>query len=943
MIPRHPRSGSSPPGVAPWLLAVVLLTGAQCSSSSPSRTNQASGGGTAVRGSSGGAGGRGGATGSTGGTISPSGGSGGTSQTGGSASATGGSRAGGSGGTAGGSGGTAGGSGGTTTSAGGRGGAAGGVSGQGGGSGGSGGSTAAGGAGGTTQAGGSSGSGSGGAIGTGGSVSGDIFVSPNGDDANPGTPDKPLATIAAAQAAVRAHPNRGKSPLTVAVLPGTYYVGKTIVFTTADSGAEAAPITYRGYGLPTLSGGVKLDLTWTAYKNNIMQASVPASLSSGMSFDVMFLNGQRQIMARYPNYDPNKLTTPFQGVAGDYQSRPSKWAKAPTGEVYAHCMHTSDWGSQHYVMSGVSGGSLNLSKALCNGRASGPNGSGVVENVLDELDAPGEWYFDKSAGTLYFNPPPGTDLGTALLEMAGLETIIQFQGTAGAPVKFVNLDGFRYHATSRTFGKCNEQVLKSDWVIYRGGGLFLSGVEDSAITNSFFDALGGNALFVSGYARRVNIQTNKLVGIGASAILLMGLSSAVRNPGFGYTGGIAVGSLDKTPGPKTDDYPAQCTVTDNLIHDIGYPQKQVAGVGLDLASEITVSHNSIYNVPRAGINIGDGCWGGHIIEYNDVFDTVLETGDHGAFNSWGRDRYWDPNIGTIESRVAASAGLELLDAMTPVIMRNNRWRCDRGWDVDLDDGSTNYVITDNIFLAGGLKWREGYHRTADNNMFAEQARMSVHVWPKGSDDVFTHNIFNHYDVVNPNGWGKTIDYNLFTDAAALSTARGYGIDAHSASGSPGYVDAARGDYQLAPASAALALGIKSIPAQSYGVVSLSLRAQARTPSFAATSVPTNPDAGARDPNPTTWRGAQVKNLMGLDERSATGMGDDIGVLVVAVPAGSQAATDGLRALDVILQLGSQSVVSLDDLNRLYAATTAGQKLTLGIRRDQRDVTLEITR
>jgi hypothetical protein len=219
----------------------------------------------------------------------------------------------------------------------------------------------------------------------------------------------------------------------------------------------------------------------------------------------------------------------------------------------------------------------------------------------------------------------------------------------------------------------------------------------------------------------------------------------------------------------------------------------------------------------------------------------------------------------------------------------------------------------------------------------------VHVWPKGSDDVFTHNIFNHYDVVNPNGWGKTIDYNLFTDAAALSTARGYGIDAHSASGSPGYVDAARGDYQLAPASAALALGIKSIPAQSYGVVSLSLRAQARTPSFAATSVPTNPDAGARDPNPTTWRGAQVKNLMGLDERSATGMGDDIGVLVVAVPAGSQAATDGLRALDVILQLGSQSVVSLDDLNRLYAATTAGQKLTLGIRRDQRDVTLEITR
>jgi hypothetical protein len=511
-------------------------------------------------------------------------------------------------------------------------------------------------------------------------------------------------------------------------------------------------------------------------------------------------------------------------------------------------------------------------------------------------------------------------------------------------VKWINLDGFRYNATSRTFGKCNEQVLKSDWVIYRGGGLFLSGVEDSAITNSFFDNLGGNALFVSGYARRVNIQTNKFVGIGASAILLMGVSSAVRNPGFGYSGGTAVGSLDKTAGPKTDDYPAQCTVTDNLIHDIGYPQKQVAGIGLDMASEITISHNSIYNMPRAGINIGDGCWGGHIMEYNDVFDTVLETGDHGSFNSWGRDRYWDPNVGTIDSRVASSPGLEVLDATKPVIMRNNRWRCDKGWDVDLDDGSTNYQIMNNIFLAGGLKWREGYHRTGDNNMFAVGARMSVHVWPKNSDDVFTHNIFHNYDPANPEAWGKTVDYNLFTDATSLNTAHGYGVDKNSASASnPGYLDAAQGNYQLSASSPALSLGIKSIPADSYGVVSLSLKAQARTPSFGATATPANPDGGTRDPNPITWRGAQVKNLVGLDERSATGLGADVGVLVVTVPAGSQAETDGFKNYDVILQLGGQSVTSLDDFNRLYNATTAGQKVVLGVHRNQQDTTITITR
>ncbi|HEX7476550.1 MAG TPA: PDZ domain-containing protein [Polyangiales bacterium] len=807
-----------------------------------------------------------------------------------------------------------------------------------------GGATAMGGAsGGTTTDGGSAGSSAGG---TGGSTvpAGDIYVSTSGNDSNPGTKDQPLKTIAAAQTAARAHPNHGKAPLTVAVLPGTYYVGKTIVFGAADSGTKDAPVTFRGFGTPTLSGGVSLSLTWSPYKNDILQANVPANVSSGLSFDVLFLNGQRQVMARYPNYDPTKLTTPFQGVANDYQSRPGKWTHMPTGEVYAHCMHTGDWGSQHYVVKNVMGGNLSLDNPLCNGRATGPNGSGVIENALDELDAPGEWYFDKTAGVLYFYPPQGTDLSSALIEVAGLETIIQFQGTSTAPVKWVNFDGFRFNATSRTFAKCSEQILRSDWQIYRGGGLFLSGVEDSGITNSFFDALGGNALFVSGYARRVTIQTNKFVGIGASALLLMGVSSTVRNPVFGYYGGtVAVDSLDKTPGPKTNDYPAQCTVTDNLFHDIGYPQKQVAAVGIDMASEITLSHNSIYNMPRAGINIGDGCWGGHVVEYNDVFDTVLETGDHGSFNSWGRDRFWDPDVGQIESRVGSVPGLELFDAMKPVIIRNNRWRCDRGWDVDLDDGSTNYVITNNIFLAGGLKWREGYQRDGENNMFTEKARMSVHVWPNDNRDVFTHNILNHYDVASPHAWGQTVDYNLFTDAAALNTAHGYGVDKNSVSGSPGYVDAANGNFQLSASSPALALGIKNIPLDSYGVTSLSLRAQARTPSFGATPSPGNPDAGTRDPNPMTWRGAQVKNLIGLDERSATGIGADVGVLVVSVPGGSQAATDGFKNLDVILQFGGQNVVSLDDLTRLYNASTVGQKVTLGIHRNQQDSTLTITR
>jgi hypothetical protein len=37
------------------------------------------------------------------------------------------------------------------------------------------------------------------------------------------------------------------------------------------------------------------------------------------------------------------------------------------------------------------------------------------------------------------------------------------------------------------------------------------------------------------------------------------------------------------------------------------------------------------------------------------------------------------------------------------------------------------------------------------------------------------------------------------------------------------------------------------------------------------------------------------------------------------------------------------VVSLDDLNRLYAAATAGQQVKVGIHRDQQDTTVTITK
>ena len=177
-----------------------------------------------------------------------------------------------------------------------------------------------------------------------------------------------------------------------------------------------------------------------------------------------------------------------------------------------------------------------------------------------------------------------------------------------------------------------------------------------------------------------------------------------------------------------------------------------------MAQDITIRHCSLYDAPRAGINIGDGCWGGDVVEGCDIFDTVKETGDHGSFNSWGRDRYW--NLGGVDLNTVTlgeSRDLPRLDTVRPIILRHNRWRCDHGWDIDLDDGSSNFEIRDNLCLNGGIKLREGFDRVVENNIMVNNS-FHPHVWYTDSQDIFRHNIvFTPYRPIRVNKpWGRGV-------------------------------------------------------------------------------------------------------------------------------------------------------------------------------------------
>ena len=220
-----------------------------------------------------------------------------------------------------------------------------------------------------------------------------LFVAPTGNDTNPGSLEKPFATLQRAQQAARKA--AGHDAVTVNVRTGTYYLPDTLVLTAEDSGTQAAPVVYQAYQneQPIISGGVLMhNLKWEPYKDGIMQAKVP----TGFTTDQLFVNGERQPMARYPNFDPKVLHV--NGTAADAISpqRAARW-KDPAGG-FIHALHAAEWGGMHYLITGKGADNkLTYEGGWQNNRPAGMhNEFRFVENIFEELDAPGEWFLDKA-------------------------------------------------------------------------------------------------------------------------------------------------------------------------------------------------------------------------------------------------------------------------------------------------------------------------------------------------------------------------------------------------------------------------------------------------------------------------------------------------------------------------------------------------------------------
>lgn len=287
----------------------------------------------------------------------------------------------------------------------------------------------------------------------------------------------------------------------------------------------------------------------------------------------------------------------------------ARWSNA-SGAII-HAWHSQSWamhmfnvsehdtkaGSMEFAGGGWQGGrnwcscaQCSYAAPWCGDKESGDDrlisGSWYVENVKEELDVPGEFWYDEATQELFVWPNvthvTARSMGPPSVEMVVpvLQTLIRFTGTAKSPVKGVTIQGVSFRDAAYTFMERFGVPSGGDWSLYRGGAIFIEGAERLTLSNGLYKRLDGNAIFLSGWNRNVSIVDNEMVFIGDNAIASWGKTQEWDGRG--------------------GDQPRFTRIANNYVHELAFFEKQSSFYFMAKTAQATVENNIVFNIPRAG-------------------------------------------------------------------------------------------------------------------------------------------------------------------------------------------------------------------------------------------------------------------------------------------------------------------------------------------------------
>ncbi|GAA5508630.1 right-handed parallel beta-helix repeat-containing protein [Novipirellula caenicola] len=454
-----------------------------------------------------------------------------------------------------------------------------------------------------------------------------------------GTESEPFQNLTQARDGIRAARKSGSlkpdQTVTVQIGPGVYRLSSTFQLTAEDGGTTEAPVIYQAIepgsvrirGSEALPPATFVPVSDEAIRSRLddsvrdkilvcdISSVVPAAFPSWKvsfrgvpSAPWLYVNHHPKPIARWPNLD-----TPEQGWAGfskaidtglaDPKSpdptrrkarggsfefndpRPARW-NLDEG-VWLEGYWTHDWYDEVIRVESYDAANkvIKLAAAHNYGIMAGTWGSAerrfFAFNTLDELDAPGEWYLDRTAEKLYYYPE--ADFADASIELATLNQPL---------IKIDDAKHLKFRGLAFEYG--------------HGDGILMKRTE---------------AIEVAGCV---------IANIARGGISIDGTENIVRSCDLYNLG---TGGISLRGGDRLSLEPAANQAINNHIHHYGLFQRSYApGIGAHGCGQVVVN-NCIHDAPHNAIQYSGN---EHRFLRNEIYRVVMETGDSGAFYT-GRD------------------------------------------------------------------------------------------------------------------------------------------------------------------------------------------------------------------------------------------------------------------------------------------------------------------
>ena len=504
------------------------------------------------------------------------------------------------------------------------------------------------------------------------------FVSPTGSDDAAGTEAAPFKTIEKARDTARGVNATLTEDLHVYLRAGTYDIAKTIAFGPQDSGGNGHRVFYESYPgeVAVLNGATRV----TGFVPH-MGGIYKAPFDRKTKLRNLYVNDARASMA--------SKTATAQGSSGTYSvtAGQADWAWASGSSADGVTYNSTDipsiasnkddleivngttWNENIACVRDVTtqGNSRVLllqqpygAIAQLPGWSSGfsTTGSHKVFNALELLNAPGQFFFDKTAGTLYYYPKAGEDLATADVEAPVVEKLIEIAGTSTtAHVKNLTFRGLTFQNTdynlytvAGSHGKATVQGA-TVYVAYGDGNwhnskyeitdtlpaiINVSNADSISFTGNVIKHGGSEGVAFSNDVVSSDITGNYITDIAGSGI-------TVGHPQHVYIGD--AGTHAKYT-KAVEGVCAKNSIVNNVLFNVssqpGFGGH--AGITAFFVEALSISHNHIETTAYNGINLG---WGwrnftdsttckNNAITNNRLINTLSRLHDSGAIYTIGQ-------------------------------------------------------------------------------------------------------------------------------------------------------------------------------------------------------------------------------------------------------------------------------------------------------------------